>query len=164
MNMGDYGRDAATDVNDEHCFVCNTHKTRALLLLCDSCPNSCHLECAGLRRSPKATAAWYCRDCYDKKSHLDTEDFGETAPHIPNTKPTIGAADNKTLPTVGNKAVAAADNERGAADAKRGDADKKRSKADEMRDELGRQEASGSRHHPGGGDIQTHRFSPQDVK
>lgn len=44
--------------NEDICFVCLKGGS---LILCDGCPNACHLSCAGLKEVPED--AWYCKEC-----------------------------------------------------------------------------------------------------
>lgn len=56
------GADDEIDVDSiPPCMVCESFGDESLLLLCDSCNQSCHVFCAGLDGIP--TGSWFCYDC-----------------------------------------------------------------------------------------------------
>jgi hypothetical protein len=61
------------DDNIEPCMICNHFGDESLLLLCDSCNQSCHVFCAGLDAVP--TGAWFCYDC-----HADPQIWAHSRP------------------------------------------------------------------------------------
>jgi PHD-finger len=43
------------------CMVCGSDAHAAELMLCDGCPNTCHVACANLEELPSGD--WFCSDC-----------------------------------------------------------------------------------------------------
>lgn len=64
---GDDGTES--DENDDHCATCGLESGR--LLMCEGCPLSFHLACAGLKQVP--LGAWQCHECLREMS-ADSEE------------------------------------------------------------------------------------------